>query len=452
MVLNASHLGLSLGAEKRTIFREVSCVLGESETGLLLGRSGSGKTAFGMAICGLLPLWAGRFELWGATELFGRAVEQGGCDRDTGIILENPYTQLSGLKNTVRGELAFPLECRGVGRTEMRRIVEETAESLGIHSLLERRVRTLSGGELQRALIACALVTRPRFLFLDRPLTEIDNAFRREVLRLVRTHAREVRGGALMAEDPWLVPEESFEAIVRIGPEEETDEYTPPSLARSDSRTERKAPSGDLLRVENVRFAYPGGNEILREVSFSIGRGDIAFISGPNGAGKTTLARILAGILSPSRGEISLEGRPYRSMTRREIASRVGFALQNAGLHLSRSTVSEELALAAAWGFPAGNLADILGLDRLLGAHPLELAQAERKRLAVALAAGGSRDAVILDEPAQYQDAEGFRMLADAISSLAGKGMAVLLISHDPRLRDAFPEAGEIILGDKPIS
>lgn len=445
MVLSASHLGLSLGSERREIFDGVSCGLNEGETGLVIGRSGSGKTALGMALCGLLPLWAGRFDLRGRIEFLGRMVEQGVCDPEAGVILEHPYSQLSGLKSTVTGELAFPLECRGVGRTEMLRAVGDAVESLGISHLLGRRVRTLSGGELQRALIACALVTRPRFLFLDRPLTEIDTGFRREVLRVVRTRVRESRGGALIAEDPWLVPEESFDTVVRLGPGEEpgaTGQSPQPLITGGPAG--RKAPRGDLIRVERLRFAYPGGGEILMAVSFSTGRGDISFITGPNGAGKTTLARILAGILIPSGGEIELDGRPYRSMSRYEITSRVGFAFQNAALHLSRSTVREELAVASAWGFPAGNLTEILGLDRLLDTHPLELTQAQRKRLAVALAAGGRRDAVILDEPAQYQDEEGFRMLDDAIRHIAASGAAVLLISHDPRLLAVFPDAGEI--------
>jgi energy-coupling factor transport system ATP-binding protein len=447
MVLSASHLELSLGSLRREIFEGISCALGEGETGLVIGRSGSGKTALGMALCGLLPLWAGRFELRGRIELLGRTVEQGVCDPEAGVILEHPYSQLSGLKNTVREELAFPLECRGIGRSDMHHSVEHVAGSLGIACLLGRRVHTLSGGELQRALIACALVTRPRFLFLDRPLTEIDPGFRREVLRLVRTSVREVRGGALVAEDPWLLPGESFDTVVRVGHEEE-----PGATGRSPlplipgGPNKRKSPSGDLLRVEHLRFAYPGGDEILRDISFSINRGDIVFITGPNGAGKTTLARILAGILNPSGGEIILAGRPYRGMTQREIISRVGFSFQNAALHFTRNNVREELALADTWGFPAGNLVGVLGLDRLLAIHPLELTQAERKRLAVALAAGGRRDVVILDEPAQYQDADGFRMLAGAIRHLAATGAAVLLISHDPRLLAAFPEAGEIRL------
>jgi energy-coupling factor transporter ATP-binding protein EcfA2 len=130
--------------------------------------------------------------------------------------------------------------------------------------------------------------------------------------------------------------------------------------------------------------------------------------------------------------------------------SMTGLALQNASLHFSRGTVREELESAEKWGHPAGALTEILGLETVLDTHPLELAQAERKRLALALAAGGNRRAVILDEPTQYQDAEGFRRMAEAVRHIASNGGAVLLISHDPRLYREFPGAGEIALDSRP--
>lgn len=201
-----------------------------------------------------------------------------------------------------------------------------------------------------------------------------------------------------------------------------------------------------MLRVRDLEFAYPFHPDVIEGLSFSLGEGEIAFITGPNGSGKTTLARLLTGIFTPFSGEISLDSRSFREMKQREIMAKVGLALQNASLHLSRGTVREELESAETWGHPPGALTGILGLDRVLETHPLELSQAERKRLALALAAGGNRRAVILDEPTQYQDAEGFHRMAKAVRHLSSEGKAVLLISHDPRLYREFPDAGEIAL------
>jgi energy-coupling factor transporter ATP-binding protein EcfA2 len=207
------------------------------------------------------------------------------------------------------------------------------------------------------------------------------------------------------------------------------------------------ASSGDLVHAEDLRFSYPGGGEVLGGISFSLGRGDIAFLTGPNGAGKTTLAKLLAGLLTPSSGEILLDGHPYRSMTSDGIASHVGLTFQNAALHLSRGTVRGEFALAERWGRPAWRWAEVFGLDHLFDRHPLELTRAGIKRLATALAAGGNPNMIVLDEPSQYQDEEGFRILAEGIGLIAAGGTAVFVITHDPRLYTAFPAAKRIPVG-----
>lgn len=460
MVLTVEQLSLSLGAERREIFRGASFSLDNGETALLTGPAGSGKTALGMALCGWLPLWTGVYELNGAITLWGEPVMQGRWNPGIGFILENPDTQLSGLKNTVIQEMAFPLECRGMFPSEMMTVIERYAGMFGITALLERSVRTLSGGELQRVLTACALLTDPRFLFLDRPLTEIDFDFRPVFLDIVRSRVHSLGGAALVAEDPWLITETPFGRMVGID-EEGKKIITTEDAEREKKREKRErieiteewvskkrpAPSGGLLRVSDLEFAYPFRPNVIDGISFSLGKGDIAFITGPNGSGKTTLARLLAGILSPCSGEIILDGKSRRKMKQGEVMALTGFALQNASLHFSRGTVREELESAEKWGHPPGALTGILGLDRVLGTHPLELSQAERKRLAFALAAGGNRRVVILDEPTQYQDAEGFRRMTAAVRHITAEGKAALLISHDPRLYREFSEAGEIAMG-----
>ena len=129
-----------------------------------------------------------------------------------------------------------------------------------------------------------------------------------------------------------------------------------------------------------------------------------------------------------------------------ETMSLVGLALQNPGLHICRKTVRKELELAEKWGNSPDELVGILGLDKLLDRHPLELTQAEKKRLGMALSYGKNRKIIILDEPSQYQDREGFTRIADAVKIITGEGKAVLIISHDPRFNNAFPGSAVIHL------
>jgi energy-coupling factor transport system ATP-binding protein len=441
MVLSVENLSLSLGKNRENIFRDVSFNLDEGETALLTGKAGSGKTMLGLSLCGYLPLWIGDYELSGKIVCFGKQIEQGDYPPDAGILLENPYTQLSGLKGSVLQEMAFPLECRGIPRDGMLPVIEQYAALLGVSHILDHSAHSLSGGELQRVLVACTLMSRPRFLFLDRPLTEIDTFFRPVLMNIFREHVDSLQGAALLAEDPWLMPGETFQKTVNLSTE--TVRYTP-----SEGITERarKKPDGGILRAEELSFAFPGGRKILEHFSFSVGEGEIVFVTGPNGAGKTTLARIIAGILAPQKGEIYYAGRPGKNMKLWEKAAIVGFAMQNSDLHFSRRTVSAELSLGGEGFHPPGELLEILGLDKLFEKHPLELSQAEKKRLVMALALGKSRRIVMLDEPSQYQDEEGFHRLTEAVRFTTKEGKSFLIITHDPRLFQSFPDACEISL------
>jgi len=451
MVLTAKHISLTLGQKMNVALNDISLSLEQEEAGLLTGPSGSGKTAMGITLCGLLPHWTGSYSLQGTIEILGKPVEQGEWNSDLGIILENPQTQFSGLKSTVEQELAFPLECMGVNPSEIPPVIERYAEMFEVVNLLPRRAHTLSGGELQRVMTACAPVSEPRFIFMDRPLTEFDFDFRTKFFDIIRTHAAMCGGAALIAEDPWLLSDASFDRVFRMEPggRNLSTENTKKSGEKKYTIKEsikRNKPKGGLLQVEELEFGYYADTPIIENLSFSIGSGDTAFITGPNGAGKSTLAKLLTGILRPWKGDILLEDTPHSSMKQREIMSHVGYAFQNAGLHLSRSSVQEELASASSWGHAPGQLTEILELGRLADKHPLELTQGERKHLALALAGGGGRRVVILDEPTQYQDEEGFRRTTEAIRHLSGRGTATLLISHDPRLYLEFPAAGEIAL------
>jgi len=444
MVLNADSISLSLYGGGKLVFSDISLELGEGEIALAAGGSGSGKTVLGLTLCGFLPIWAGSWELDGRIEFLGESLTQGDTPLEIGIILENPYTQLSGIKRSVRQELAFPLECRGIKPKDMQSRIELYAGLLGVQHLLDRSVRTLSGGELQRVLVECALIAQPRFLFLDRPLTEIDTEFRPALMNIVRQHLDEQQGAALAAEDPWLLPESlHFDKICSLDEDIERGVNTADDWP-SGQYAEHKANDESVLVVDSLAYGYNDSNPVISDLSFSLGKGELIFITGENGSGKTTLARLLAGVLTPESGTIVIDGRRAGAMAEWEQMSAVGYALQNPGFHLSRSTVREELELSKRWGNSPGELIEVLGLDTLLENHPLELTQAEKKRLGMALSCGEKRKVIILDEPSQYQDSSGFRRILDALSMCLAEGMGVLVITHDPRFFRVFPGA-EII-------
>jgi energy-coupling factor transport system ATP-binding protein len=434
MVLNTGQLSLSIS--QQPVFSGLSFSLDSGETALVSGPSGSGKTALGLTVCGFARYLSPQAVATGRLELFGTPVVQGEYRRETGIILEDPHAQTSGLKRTVAGELAFPLECRGVVPVTIRERVGHMLSLMEMETLAGRDIVTLSGGELQRLVIGASLIADPRFLFLDRPITELDTDFRKRFPGIVSDHIRAQEGAALLAEDPWLLPASGFFRTISLASADvDIIECKMPEPVQLPTPGEETA-----FAVNELCFGYSGGSPLFDGFSLNIPRGGVCLIEGPNGSGKTTLAKLAAGILVPDAGRIMIEGHDTATMKPEERMSLAGFAPQQASTVFCRKTVREEISLGEQWGNDPGALVSLLGLNRVMDRHPLELTKAMQKRLAVALAYGPNRRIVFLDEPSHYQDNAGFSMLVRTIVRIAEGGTAVAVISHDPRFGDIMPD------------
>src|SRR4051812_29593022 len=167
---------------------------------VLGGRSASGKSTLLRAASGLVPHFHGG-EAWGRLIVGGLDVrdnEPGAIARVAGTVLQEPEAQL--VMNSVRSEIALALEHRGAAAGAVARAVEEVALALGVERLLERRLDTLSGGELQRVALAAALAHRPELLILDEPTSQLDPVAGDELVWLLRRLNEEWGTAVLMAE------------------------------------------------------------------------------------------------------------------------------------------------------------------------------------------------------------------------------------------------------------
>jgi len=180
--------------------RDVDLRVEPGEFVVLAGGSGSGKSTLLRAASGLVPHFHGG-------EFAGR-LESGGLDTRThepaqiaavaGTLFQDPETQV--VMGTVRAELAFPLENRGLGAAAVARGVEEAALALGIAPLLDRSTHTLSGGELQRVALGAALAGRPRVALLDEPTSQLDPVAGDELLGVLRRLNEEWGTAVILAE------------------------------------------------------------------------------------------------------------------------------------------------------------------------------------------------------------------------------------------------------------
>ncbi len=166
-------------------------------------------------------------------------------------------------------------------------------------------------------------------------------------------------------------------------------------------------------------------------LSFRVREGRITGFLGPNGAGKTTTLRILLGLVHPTSGRATIDGRRYRDLD--DPSGRVGAVLEATNYHPKRSGRNHLRMLAAAADIGTARvdeLIDFVGLAnvsrRRVGGYSLGM----RQRLSVAGALLGDPELLVLDEPANGLDPEGIRWLRDFLRAVAGQGKTIFISSH----------------------
>ena len=180
--------------------RDVSLSLAPGSFTVVAGGSGSGKSTLLRAACGLVPHFHGG-DVEGELSVGGLDVRDhgpGDLAAVCGTVLQEPETQV--VMGGVRAELSLGLEQRGERAAAVARAVEEVALTLGIAHLLDRRVETLSGGELQRVALGAALAGSPSLLVLDEPTSQLDPVAGDELIWLLRRLNEEWGVAVLLAE------------------------------------------------------------------------------------------------------------------------------------------------------------------------------------------------------------------------------------------------------------
>lgn len=204
--------------------------------------------------------------------------------------------------------------------------------------------------------------------------------------------------------------------------------------------------AGSLLTARGLEWSA-GPRAVLGPVDLDVLRGECLVAVGPNGAGKTTLLRCLTGLLRPSRGELSYEGRSFASLSRRELARRIAYVPQirparvplrvGEVVLLGRYPHLSPLQMAPrAADFAAVEEAlAVVGIEDLRERPVDELSGGERQAVYIAAALAQRAELLVLDEPTIHLDARHQRDLASLLLRLKAEvSRTVVLATHDLNL------------------
>jgi cell division transport system ATP-binding protein len=199
-----------------------------------------------------------------------------------------------------------------------------------------------------------------------------------------------------------------------------------------------------LVSFSSVAKRYPGGQEALKSVTFSVDAGELAFVTGRSGAGKSTLLKLIAAIERPTSGSVIVNGQNVGALKRAAVPylrRNIGLVFQDQKLLYDRSVFDNVMLPLAFSGLPPREAArraraalDKVGLLAREKANPIQLSGGEQQRLAIARAVVNRPGILIGDEPTANLDAESAGLILDVFVGFNQVGVTVLIATHDQGL------------------
>lgn len=200
-----------------------------------------------------------------------------------------------------------------------------------------------------------------------------------------------------------------------------------------------------MLKISNIYKSF-GNLEVLKDISLTIGKGEIVAIIGPSGAGKTTLLQIAGTLEAPDRGSVSFNGTELIGMKDKKLSEfrnrNMGFVFQFHQL-LPEFTAQENVALPAMIGGMskgkamkrAAELLEQLGLGERLHHKPAKMSGGERQRTAIARALVNDPEIIFADEPTGSLDSSNRREIEGIFRDLRDRlGQTIVIVTHDSSL------------------
>jgi peptide/nickel transport system ATP-binding protein len=485
-ILNIEDLRISLpqGSDRPYALQGFDLTVHEGEIVCLVGESGSGKSLAASAVMRLLPepqvhVSGGRILLEGQdigamSEAQMRALRG---DR-IAMIFQEPMTALNPQK-TVGWQIDEVLRLHTkMTRAERRTRVLEILGDVQIPdpiSAYNAYPHQISGGQRQRVVIAMALVMKPRLIIADEPTTALDVTTQKQILRLIKELQHVHRAAILFITHDFGVVAEIADRIavlqlgdlVESGPagqilNQPQHPYTKSLIAAVPARTPPPArpfaASPVVMEAKNLQktFAARGGLlsgkraavTAVKNLSFTLRRGETLGVVGESGSGKTTVSRIVTRLLDADAGEVRVDGHDLISATRyelRKLRKDIQMVFQDpmASLNPRRRVVDLIAQGPILHGMPktlaCARARELLAMVELSPAaadrFPHEFSGGQRQRIGIARALAMEPRVIVADEPVSALDvsvqAQVLRLLADLRDRL---DLSLLFVTHDLRV------------------
>ncbi|MDO4903221.1 MAG: ABC transporter ATP-binding protein [Limosilactobacillus sp.] len=216
-----------------------------------------------------------------------------------------------------------------------------------------------------------------------------------------------------------------------------------------------------VIELNNISKSFGEGISkvnVLENVNFSANRGELSLILGPSGSGKSTFLTIAGGLLSPSEGNVIVDGQNLEGLTNKQRdnlrLNKIGFILQSYN-SLPFLNVRDQLKFVTKTK-KTDNMSDEelkalleeLGIDKLLDHYPDEMSGGQNQRVAIARALYPNPEIVLADEPTAALDSNRVEVVGELLKKMAVKhNKSIIVVTHDLRLKDYADHIYEIMDG-----